>query len=363
MKSDFYPRLYLWLVAHRRAVLLTAIFIAAICIAISSRIDLEEDILGILPQRDQIVDDYKYTIRKFHQIDRVYIDVGINRSDADALGRAADEFYASLSTNSAFAHITYNIEFGNQHTIVNFLTGALPNLFTGADALALDKKLETNSIRAFLTDRRRKLADPEGMVLKDVVAADPIGMSALVIAKVVPLQTGFGDAHVEDGRLTSSDGRHVLLMAEPNFPSADNKRSAVLVAEMLRAADEVEKGFPGVHVAITGGHRMSLDNATLIRRDAMRCMALAISAMFILCFTAYRRRWLAVVTFLPSLFGTLMAGAVLALVDEHLSAIAIGFASMAIGITVDYGIYVEGAAEPIFTVNGALDAPLLVTTT
>jgi len=85
---------------------------------------------------------------------------------------------------------------------------------------------------------------------------------------------------------------------------------------------------------------MSLDNSTLIRRDATRCMVLAISAMFILCFTAYRRRWLAVVTFLPSLFGTLMAGAVLALVDEHLSAIAIGFASMAIGITVDYGIYV-----------------------
>ena len=62
--------------------------------------------------------------------------------------------------------------------------------------------------------------------------------------------------------------------------------------------------------------------------------------MFILCFTAYRRRWLAVVTFLPSLFGTIVAGAVLALVDEHLSAIAIGLASMALGITVDYGIYV-----------------------
>ena len=114
----------------------------------------------------------------------------------------------------------------------------------------------------------------------------------------------------------------------------------MLVAKCCTAAGNVEKDFPGVHVAITGGHRMALDNSTLIRRDATRCMALAISAMFILCFTAYRRRWLAVVTFLPSLFGTLVAGAVLALVDEHLSAIAIGFASMAIGITVDYGIYV-----------------------
>ena len=335
-----YTRLYLWLVAHRRAVLLTAVLVAAICVAISSRIDLEEDILGILPQHDSIVDDYKYTIRKFHQIDRVYIDVGITNANPDALANAADHFYSSLSTNTAFAHITYRIEMGGQHAIVNFLTGALPNLFTESDALALDQKLETNSIRTFLTTSRRKLAGPEGMVFKDVIAADPIGMSALVVAKVIPLQTGFGDAHVDDGRLTSSDGHHVLMMAEPKFPSADSKQSAALVAEMLRAAGDVEKNFPGIHVAITGGHRMSLDNATLIRRDATHCMVLAISAMFILCFTAYRRRWLAIVTFLPSLFGTLMAGAVLAIVDEHLSAIAIGFASMAIGITVDYGIYV-----------------------
>ena len=337
---NFYTRLYLWLVAHRRAVLLTAVLIAAGCVAISSRIDLEEDILGILPQRDPIVDDYKYTVRKFHQIDRVYIDVGITNADPETLARVADEFYSGLATNTAFGQITYRIEIGDQRTIINFLTGALPNLFTEADANSLAQKLETNSVHDFLTNSRRKLAGPEGMVLKDVIAADPVGMSALVIAKVIPLQTGFGDAHVEDGRLTSSDGRHVLMMAEPNFPSADSKKSAVLVTEMLRAAREVEKEFPGVHVAITGGHRMALDNSTFIRRDATRCMVLAISAMFILCFTAYRRRWLAVVTFLPSLFGTLMAGAVLALVDEHLSAIAIGFASMAIGITVDYGIYV-----------------------
>jgi uncharacterized protein len=340
MKSELYPRLYLWLVARRRWVLLAAGLVALACIGITSRISLEEDILATLPQRDRIVDEYKYTIRKFHQIDRVYIDVGINRDDPDTLEHAADEFYSRLATNDAFAHITYQIEFGNQRKITGFLTGALPNLFTESDAALLAPKLETNSIRSYLTEKRRQLAGPEGMALKDVVAADPIGMSALVIAKVVPLQTGFGGAHVEDGRLTSSDGRHVLLMAEPKFASSDSKQSALLVAGMLQAAHEVEADFPGTHVAITGGHRMAQDNAALLRSDGTRCMVLALSAMFILCFTAYRRRWLAVVTFLPSLFGTLIAGTVLVLWTEHVSAIAIGFASMAIGITVDYGIYV-----------------------
>src|SRR5439155_11098982 len=52
------------------------------------------------------------------------------------------------------------------------------------------------------------------------------------------------------------------------------------------------------------------------------------------------RRWLAAVTFLPALIGTLLAGVVLAIWQHHLSAIAMGFATIAIGITVDYGIYV-----------------------
>src|SRR6185295_9630128 len=63
-------------------------------------------------------------------------------------------------------------------------------------------------------------------------------------------------------------------------------------------------------------------------------------AMLILCFTAFRRRWLALVAFLPSFLGTLVAGVVLAIWQHHLSAIAIGFATIAIGITVDYAIYV-----------------------
>jgi 1-acyl-sn-glycerol-3-phosphate acyltransferase len=332
--------MYLWLAAHRRLVLVVTLLIAAASILISTRIDLEEDILAILPEHDQIVDEYKYTLRKFRQIDRVYLDVGINADDSETLGRAADELYAGLADNPAFARIMYHFELSGQRKVVDFLTGALPNLFTDADALVLTPKLEPNAVHEYLTVMRRKLAGPEGMVLKDVVAADPIGMSALVVAKVMPLQTGFGDARIEDGRIVSGDGRHVLLMAEPKFLSSNTKASAELVKQLLKLAGEVDRHFPGVHVSITGGHRMTVDNATLIKGDARRCILLGMAAMAVLCLTAYRRRWLSAVTFLPSFFGTLLAGVALALWQRHLSAIATGFATIAIGITVDYAIYV-----------------------
>jgi len=340
MKPDRYTRLYLWLVAHRRWVLSVMLLITASAIAISTRFDLEEDILATLPQHDQMVDEYRYSIRKFRQIDRVYIDVGVNTNDSDKLAAAADEVFAQLSASTNYARIVYRFETTGRQKVVDFLTGALPNLFTEADAQALAPKLETNSVRAYLTTMRRKLGGMEGMVLKDMVAADPIGMSGLVVNKVLPLQTGFGDGQIVDGRITSGDGKHILLMAEPKFSSSDSRNSVALVADLLRMRDEVEKQFPGIHVAITGGHRMSVDNATLIKGDATRCIFLGMAAMLILCVTAYRRKWLAVVTFLPSLFGTLIAFAVLVLWNNHLSAIATGFATIAIGITVDYGIYV-----------------------
>jgi 1-acyl-sn-glycerol-3-phosphate acyltransferase len=340
MKSELYPKIYLWLVAHRRWVFFFSILLAAGCLGITSRFTMEEDVLGILPQGDRIVDDYKYTLKKFRQIDRVYMDVGTTNGDTDNLGRAADEFYDRLATNDIFASITYRIEMGNQRQVIGLFTGSLPNLFTADDEKALADKLDTNSIRDYLTVMRRKLSGPEGMVLKDVVAADPIGMSALVLPKLLPLETGLGGAHVEDSRLLSSNGCHILVVAEPKTPSSDTKGNGIVIGDLLRAAHEVETNFPGTHVAITGGHRMSLDNATLIRRDSVRCIIIAVNAMFLLCFLAYRRRWLAAITFLPSLFGTIIAGAVLAMVDHELSAIAIGLASMALGITVDYGIYV-----------------------
>ena len=285
------------------------------------------------------MDDYRYALKKFRQIDRVYLDIGINADDPDALGRAADEVFAQFSTNQNFGRITYHIEVGGQGKVIEFLTGAAKS-FTEADARALEVKLAPGEVREYLTTMRRKLAGPEGMVLKDVVAADPMGLSALVVAKALPLQTGFGDAQIVDGRITSGDGRHVLMMAEPTFASSDSRASAALVREMERVVADVEKQFPGVHVAITGGHRMAVDNATIIRVDATRCIAIGSAGMIVLCFVAYRRRWLSLVSFLPSLFGTLMAGVVLMLWQKHLSAIATGFASIAVGITVDYAIHI-----------------------
>src|SRR5690606_8391504 len=110
------------------------------CAAISLQIRTKEDMLDMLPSDDERVEEYRYALRKFRQIDRAYFDVGINRDDPETLARAADALYARLATNTAFMRIQYRVEMGNQDQIIGYLTGALPNLFTEEDAEELERK-------------------------------------------------------------------------------------------------------------------------------------------------------------------------------------------------------------------------------
>src|SRR5947209_6622350 len=158
MNFDLYTRLYLWLAARRPLVLFITLLIAVVSLVISSRIRLEEDILDTLPKKDRLVDEYRYSLRKFRQIDRVFLDVGVSSDDAGMLARAADEVYAALSTNAAFTKIMYHFDLSGQAKVIDYLTGALPNLFTEADAQELEKKIDPAEVRQFLTVMRRKLA-------------------------------------------------------------------------------------------------------------------------------------------------------------------------------------------------------------
>ena len=226
--------------------------------------------------------------------------------------------------------------------MIDFLTGALPNLFTEADATALAPKLEPAAVREHLTDMRRKLAGPEGMVLKDVVAADPVGMSALVVAKVLPLQTGFGDAQIVDGRITSGDGRHVLLMAEPKFAVGEFPREPCAGAgpDAARRATW-SRNFPACTSPSRAAIACRWTTRRIIKADAdalhhprhggdVGPVSDGVSAAL-----AGDGDLFAVV--LRHADRGRGAGALLA---DHLSAIATGFATIAIGITVDYAIYV-----------------------
>ena len=186
------------------------------------------------------------------------------------------------------------------------------------------------------------MSQPQGLMFKEVAQTDPAGLGDTVSLRLRALQAGTEDARIVAGRITSADGRHVLISATPAFRSSEVKKSAALMDAVLKAARSVESRFPNgsVQIAITGAHRSALDNATMIRQDTTRTSVIATIAVAVLMLAAYRRRWLALLGLLPPLFGALGAVVIFYLTGDPVSAVALGCGSILIGVTVDYGVYV-----------------------
>jgi predicted exporter/trans-aconitate methyltransferase len=222
------------------------------------------------------------------------------------------------------------------------LQAQLPLLLNSNDLRALEPRLTATNLEARLAWLKKSMMQPQGLMFKEVAQSDPAGISDVVSARLRDLQAGASDAHIVDGRITSTDGCHVLINATPEFRSSETGKSAALVAAVLQAARSVETNFSAgtVKISITGAHRSALDNATMIRADTTRTSIIATIAIAVLIILACRRRWLALMALIPVLFGALGAITVFFLTGDLVSSVALGCGSMLIGVTVDYGIYI-----------------------
>lgn len=340
--SELFVRLHLFLARHRWAVLLLVALFAAIALWCSRRLKMNEDFTDMLPMSDPAIAEQVEALKHVRQADRLFVDVQTTELEPERLVQAADRMQAALQEISELSEFRYHIEATDMREMFEQLQAQLPALLTSNELREMEGKLEASALEKRLAWMKQAMSQPQGLMLKDVVQTDPVGMGDAVAARLRALQAGVGDARIVAGRITSADGRHVLISAVPGFRPSELQRSAPLVAAVLKAARAVAASFPAgsVRIAVTGAHRVALENATMIRKDTTRTSVIATVAVAGLMLAAYRRRWLALLGLVPTVFGALGAIVVFYLTGDPVSAVALGCGSILIGVTVDYGIYV-----------------------
>jgi hypothetical protein len=171
------------------------------------------------------------------------------------------------------------------------------------------------------------------------IARDPLRLTQVPWESRAELAAGAastgGDTFVADG------GRARLVVAQPRgsaFVSAD---AHALVDGVTRAATVAAR--PGVVVELAGGHAIALATEEMIQRDLEVSGTLSLvlaSVAFVLTF----RRVRALAAVLPPLvLGTLWTTGLAALFPAGLSAVAIAFAAVVVGVGVDTGVHVYAA--------------------
>ncbi len=312
------------------------------------RLRIDTDIAATLPLDDPILSDAG-TIVKHHPLqDLVVIDLQIRRKDPlseranpEPLAEAATFVEERLIESGLFRQVGTRRYQELIPLLLADVTGRLPVLFTEEDLhIQLAPLLAPDRLRQHLEQNIRQLLALEGVGQAGFIAADPLGLRNLVLARLAHLSPARGSLY--RGHLLSPDRRHMLLLARPAAPGTDTTQARRMAALFKNLEDELTRQSVAqdLQFALTpvGAWRAALDNENIVRQDVQRLILFATLGIVILLVLAFPRPVVGLLALVPAAAGMLAAFFLFSLLHPSISILTIGFGGAIISITVDHGI-------------------------
>jgi len=314
-----------------------ALLTALASYAVASRLRLDPNVASLLPQRGESAALRRY-LRAFGGSDLAVVLVQSSQTGANArqeVAKVADQLEQALAALETVRFAAARMDTNRQ------LDPML--VWRHADQPARDRlarALSSEGMRQRLEASRAMMLAPGAAAASEMIGRDP-----LRLAQLLADEGGVGSGYVAqaDGAFATDDGlAHLVLV----FPEGQALRGADAKAFMRQARfviAEQQRAHPNLSIGITGGHAiaeateaMLIDDLTISGTLSMLLAALAFS----LTFRRLRALW-AVMP--PLLLGTVWTAAIAAMLPSGLSAIAVAFMSVVVGVGVDTGVHVYAA--------------------
>ena len=195
-------------------------------------------------------------------------------------------------------------------------------------------------MRRRLEETRALLLAPAGDAsAEEWLARDPLRLVQVPWESRTELAAGA--SATAGGTFVADGGRARLIVAQPRgsaFVSAD-AHALVEGVERATAAASV----PGVTTELAGGHAIALATENMITRDLEVSGTLSLVLASLAFVVTFRRVRALVAVIPPLILGTLWTTGLAALFPAGLSAVAIAFAAVVVGVGVDTGVHVYAA--------------------
>jgi len=142
------------------------------------------------------------------------------------------------------------------------------------------------------------------------------------------------DVEIYDNHFVDKTHQYSLVIAKTSVPITDASGSAVL----LSAIDKTVKAFPQLKIDVICGHKHTLSNQQVIKKDIYVTSVIVCLAFIILMLFVFRT-FDALSIFLLPFFAIILSVFISTFIFKPLSLFMIGFAAVIAGISVDYGIH------------------------
>lgn len=340
--SSFFLQLY-YKIKHYKWFSISALLILAGLLALlASQLKLEEDITQLIP----VSEKSNLTNRVLQQVnfaDKIIVYVENQATgNTDDLTQYASQLIDSLELHCSQYVKTIQGRVGDETVLetLDFVYENLPLFLEEKDYETIDLQLARDSIAQRMASNYKTLISPSGIVAKNTILKDPIGLSFLGLKQLQQLNIG-DDFKLYNNFLVSKDEQSLLLFITPQLVANETDQNALFVEKLYQFNTQLNQEFTEkVSSEYYGTTVVAVANAQQIKWDIQLTISIAMSILLIILIFFYRRLTIPLILFTPTVLGGLTGLSVLYLLKSNTSAISLGIGSVLLGITLDYSLHI-----------------------
>ncbi len=339
---DFLSAMYTYL--NKRKLFSVILFATILFILgfFAKQLQFSEDITRLIPTNDKTNTTAK-VLNQLNFADKITIKISVKKDGTpEDLSEAANLFLNDLEARCKdyVGEVQGKLDEKNLQETFDFVYNNLPLFLDSNDYATIQNKIQNDSIAKIVAADYKSLISPTGMVTRDFILKDPLGISFIALKKMQQLSIG-DDFTLQNGFVITKNKQHLLLFVTPKLPTNETDKNTLFVAQLNSIKDKINQQFKGkVALSFYGATPVAVGNATQIKADVKWTSIFATAALILLLVFFYRNITSPLLIFVPSVFGAAFALAVLYFMKGSISAISLGISSILLGETTDYAIYV-----------------------
>lgn len=308
----------------------------------ASRIKFEEDITKLIPTNDK-ADVTAKVLKQLNFADKITVIFKLDKNGTEEDLKEMATIFSDSVSKSCKPYVTGiqgKIDEENIQETIDFVYNNLPLFLENKDYVAIQNKLQKDSIAATVQGNYKSIISPSGFVTKDFILQDPLGISFIALKKLQQLNIG-DDFMLNNGFVMTKDKKKLLLFITSNLPSSETEKNTIFAEKLKSIQDNLNTKFKGkTSISYFGSALIAVANANQIKSDIILTTTIAMITLMLILILFYRKVLIPLIIFLPTVFGALFAVGFLYFVKEQISAISLGIGSILLGITIDYSIHI-----------------------
>lgn len=340
--STFFLAIHNYAKRHKLIATGAALALVALLFLMTSKIKFEENITNLIPKNEQSNISAKI-LGQLNFADKISIIISAGKDGTpEDLSEFANTFLDSLTTSSAqyIGKIQGKIEDKNIQETYDFVYQNLPLFLDEEDYKQIEGKLQEDSIALSVANDYKSLISPTGIVTKDFIVRDPLGISFIALKKLQQMSVG-DNFDLLNGFVVTKDKQKLLLFITPKLPANETDQNTHFIEQLNATRDKLNAEYKGkASLSYFGSTPVAVANASQIKADVKNTSIFAIVSLVLILAFFYRSFLTPLIIFVPSLFGALFSLSILYIFKGSISAISLGISSILLGETTDYSIYV-----------------------